>query len=195
MEMIETFPDSSNDVDPEAVITVRKSNIGGIEGNALFANRDIKKGTIFGWYDASTVVEVSHNDFEILGRVGKTSGSPDIQGVTNWLQKYGFSGESAYQCSLSSKMTFANHACTDELRNIKTMPFVNSKGIPWNPIQQRHRVEFDVLVVATKDIKRGDMILENYGTFSDDVEDHEELKQWCGIGVTDYDGLGEGHGF
>jgi hypothetical protein len=98
-------------------------------------------------------------------------------------------GETVYMSS--SSLVFANHAC-DNKPNFAGLhdiyPFmVHEFWEQWNPVADRIRSEINHMTIATRDVKRGEMITDDYTAFDGFMTDEfgetgdlAEIKEWCG---------------
>jgi hypothetical protein len=100
-------------------------------------------------------------------------------------------GETIYMST--SSHVFANHAC-DHKPNYAGLavvyPFMMHEfWEQWNPVGVRIKSEINHITIAAHDIKRGEMITDDYAAFDGFMTDefdetgHSELteiKEWCG---------------
>jgi hypothetical protein len=91
-------------------------------------------------------------------------------------------------------LVFANHACNQTanflgMADSQLGPSAAEIREMWNPVGVRIREEWDHALVATCDVKRGEMITDDYSLFDGFMTDefdetgHSELteiKEWCG---------------
>jgi hypothetical protein len=98
-------------------------------------------------------------------------------------------GETVFMST--SSLVFANHAC-DHKPNFASLtdiyPFLmHAFWEQWNPLADRFRSEINHITIATRDVKRGEMITDDYTSFdgfmTDEVDEIgmlAEIKEWCG---------------
>lgn len=109
-----------------------------------------------------------------------------------FVEVYGFDGGlggtgDKFILSLLSLHTFANHAC-DQKPNFsgiyEALPWTRQLFDLWNPVAVRIMNELDHVVVATRDIPKGEMITDDYTKWDKFAFSPEErqavLKEWCG---------------
>jgi hypothetical protein len=100
-------------------------------------------------------------------------------------------GETIYMST--SSLVFANHACGHSSnflgRSGSLLPYAKEIWDMWNPVGVRIRSEMNHAFIATRDVKRGEMITDDYTAFDGFMTDefdetgHSELteiKEWCG---------------
>lgn len=100
-------------------------------------------------------------------------------------------GETVYMST--SALVFANHAC-DHKPNIQSitqaLPYTKELFETWHPVADRFRTELHHFMVTTRDIKKGEMITDDYASFESFTErdestnwEHGDLpgvRKWCG---------------
>lgn len=109
--------------------------------------------------------------------------------------RYGFDGglgglgETVFMST--SSHVFANHAC-DHKPNYaglaEVYPFMTHEfWEQWNPVADRFRSEINHITIAVHDIKRGEMITNDYTRWDGfmnskgDKWGHPLIKEWCGV--------------
>merc|ERR1711988_159265 len=149
-----------------------------------------------GLWDAATSLEIPRRDFDALKRYANRTKSPEYTALVQWLDRYGYACEGAggggvFFVSLLSMLTFVNHGCANKDTNVSTANIDGSvdpdqdddeEWYHWEPVLQRHQREHCVESRATRDIKRGEVLLEDYNSF--DWKDRSMGKQgltesWC----------------
>jgi hypothetical protein len=107
--------------------------------------------------------------------------------------RYGFDGgmsgmgETVYMST--SSHVFANHVC-DQKPNYaglaEVFPLTLEFWNQWNPVADRFRSEINHITIAVKDIKRGEMITDDYTRWDGYMHSkgnkwgHPLIKEWCG---------------
>jgi hypothetical protein len=107
--------------------------------------------------------------------------------------RYGFdggmggTGENVYMST--SSQVFANHAC-DGKPNFADLakfdPYTDEFWKQWNPVGDRIRGEINHITIAAHDIKRGDMITDDYSRWDGYMHSKGTthgsplIKEWCG---------------
>jgi hypothetical protein len=99
-------------------------------------------------------------------------------------------GETVFMST--SALVFANHACDHKpnFQDLATaLPYTEALWAMWNPVGDRIRTEINHVTIAARDIKRGEMITDDYtqfdGFMGDEIDEHghselAEIKEWCG---------------
>jgi hypothetical protein len=85
----------------------------------------------------------------------------------------------------TSSHVFANHACDHKpnFQDLMTaLPYTKALWEMWNPVGDRIRTEISHVTIAARDVKRGEMITDDYTLFDGfmDAEFADEIKEWCG---------------
>jgi hypothetical protein len=90
-------------------------------------------------------------------------------------------GETVFMST--SLLVFSNHACDGKpnFEDLATaLPYTMAFYEMWNPVATRIRTEIDTVAIAARDIKRGEMITNDYTSFDGFMVDHEDkIKVWC----------------
>jgi hypothetical protein len=107
--------------------------------------------------------------------------------------RYGFDGgmgglgETIYMST--SSHVFANHTCDHKPNFValeETYPAMSEFWKQWNPVGDRLRTEINHITIAAHDIKRGDMITDDYTRWDNYMNGkgntwgNPMLKEWCG---------------
>jgi hypothetical protein len=138
-------------------------------------------------------IEIRSSDFARLVEFSETYNT-SFNNLFETLEFYAFDGgltklgETMFMST--SSLVFANHAC-DHKSNFLGIsePYENELWQIWNPVGVRIRSELNHAFIATRDVKRGEMITDDYTAFdgfsTDEFDEtgHSDLssiKEWCG---------------
>lgn len=127
--------------------------------------------------------------------------SPKYKELYDFLHFYGHdggqggTGDRFYTSGLSMH-TFANHAC-DRKPTHRAIYNEFDWGIDlyqyWNPLGARIPSELDHITIATRDIKQGEMITDDYTNWdgiaqssAEKVTYDHKFKEWCGEDYEQY---------
>lgn len=131
------------------------------------------------------------SDYKKMRGFAKESGSDRYSKFRNFVSQVGHDdrfggslngGETLYGSTLSLQ-AFTNHAC-DHKPNFRSiyyeMPYTQEMFTGWHPVGEGLKVELAHAKVATRDIKKGEMITEDYSDW--DHHHHRfdgDLDSWC----------------
>jgi len=155
--------------------------------SGLIAKQNIKKGFLSGLSDASTSIEIPTSAVYAL----QTSANNMSEYYTEFydiIDEYTFSTKGGFTYLSLSLKAFVNHGCSNK-HNFgsidEVFPWTKQMLNIWNPVAVRIMRELEHVHVALRDVKKGEMITENYklyeeyrtGKHKNDLI--EELKEWC----------------
>jgi hypothetical protein len=87
----------------------------------------------------------------------------------------------------TGSLVFVNHACDQKanflgIENMLLVPHSAEITEMWNPVGVRIRSELAQAFVAIRDVKRGEMITDDYSLYDGFMTDESraEMKEWCG---------------
>jgi hypothetical protein len=141
-------------------------------------------------------IEIRSSDFARLLRFNETYTTP-FNNLVDTLDFYAFDGgmtklgETVFMSTTS--LVFANHACDHKnnfggISSEAMQPYAEIWQM-WNPVGMRIRSELNHAFIAQRDVKRGEMITDDYerydGFMTDEFDEtgHSglaEIKEWCG---------------
>ena len=133
-----------------------------IEQTHVFANVDIEKGSYIMPEHLASSLQLSHEAIENLRGNLEYGGVTVIEDFVQFIDKFGH--ESASEGSARRLVEigasyFIKQVDDPELANIgKWMP--DRPRPKYSPVYERHRLSFDVFLVATKDIPKGSELLK-----------------------------------
>jgi spermidine synthase/S-adenosylmethionine/arginine decarboxylase-like enzyme len=157
------------------------------------AKRDIPEGTVTGLWDAATDMDLPAVSFY---RSRKLAEGKDTQfnDFVNWVDIYGYDGGSSglgdrVMISFNSRHNFENHACDGQpnLGNAeRNYPWTDIAFYDqWNPVGVRIQGELDHLKIASRDIKKGELVTDDYSKWDGFLQsttgryDVSRLERWC----------------
>lgn len=164
--------------------------------NQVVAAKAIPKNEKLGLYDAATSLKISHRDLDELRAFAAMTNSSDYKTLMRWFDRYGYACDNVeggqYYVSLLSMLTFVNHGCDADG---KSEPNIDGHtgmdgdddaddddNYLWDPVQMRYAREHCAETRAVRSIKKGEVFLEDYGTFdwNDKALGKEKAaSKWC----------------
>jgi hypothetical protein len=135
-------------------------------------------------------IEILSSDYTRLRHFGETYNTP-FNNMLDAFETYtfdgGLTGLGETVMVSTGPLVFANHACnqTANFLGIHDEQFREM----WNPVGVRIRSELAHGFVATRDVKRGEMITDDYSRYDGfDTDEFDEtghsglaeIKEWCG---------------
>eukprot|EP00041_Stephanoeca_diplocostata_P018808 m.397420 g.397420 ORF g.397420 m.397420 type:complete len:760 (+) comp21129_c0_seq3:328-2607(+) len=191
VEAAATLPEGDSEQFIEVVRTeVSEVDADGANRSMLVAAREIVQGEYIGIYDAASALRLHRRDFEALEAFATKYDSPEYHNVVNWLKRYGYGCDELdggnFYVALDSKFTFANHACDRSAIAVDGAIAVEKEdddsSVAWNPVILRRGREHCAATRALRTIKKGESILENYGTFDwldNSMGIKKRTQSWC----------------
>jgi len=192
-KLICDIPKTLFSTDREEEFFEPKLNINADGKSGVYAKKDMKKGHVSGLYDAATAIQLPASDYQKLKSfVGGQS--DNYKSFFKFLEIYQHEGggtSNTVHNSMLSLHTFANHAC-DHNPNFKgiyeELPWSQELFVLWNPVGTRIRTELEHVVIATRDVKEGEMLTADYTEWDrysfSTTERTEKFKEWCGKDYT-----------
>jgi spermidine synthase len=157
------------------------------------AKRDIPKGTVTGLWDAATDVDLPAVAFYRSRKLAEGKAT-QFNDFVNWVDTYGYDGGSSglgdrVMISINSHHNFENHAC-DHQPNLgnaeRNYPWADHDFYElWNPVGARIQGELDHLKIASRDIKKGELVTDDYSKWDGFLQsttgryDMSRLERWC----------------
>ena len=165
------------------------------KGRSLVATKDIPKGTFINPHDAAMSWRLEQDLLDALVKfVDDYPEATMYRNVLDFLMAYGFTqqgiGIQGLAVSLACTNTFVNHACSQGEENVNGLMSAEVTEDPgdeatFSPPCARRPEIVEQLLVASRDIKAGEEILQDYSSFR--VESDEDfksfLKKMCDTGT------------
>lgn len=175
-------------------VGVRKDKV---KGRTVYATEDIPKGHFINPQDVALGWRIEQDQWQALNEFVEDYPEAEMyRQLRDFVIAYGFEqhtlGINGWGVSIACTSTFTNHACTKQEANVSWLkPAYESEdgkddeGLVFSPPFVRRAEVFAQLMVASKNIKAGDEILQNYITFrtSPDKKYKEFLNTMCNEGV------------
>jgi len=157
--------DGSN---PKSSFEIKTNQVDGKSVHGIFALEDIPKGSYIMPYDLASSFSTNQDVLDNLQKNTKVFGAGSVPVLEDFLKFVELNGHTSM--SEGREETFVETGATIMIRvsdnveesNIrKWMPTHPSGKIPsYSPVYERHKVSFDVFLVASKDIKEGDELVK-----------------------------------
>eukprot|EP00593_Proboscia_inermis_P010525 CAMPEP_0171312432 /NCGR_PEP_ID=MMETSP0816-20121228/22675_1 /TAXON_ID=420281 /ORGANISM="Proboscia inermis, Strain CCAP1064/1" /LENGTH=248 /DNA_ID=CAMNT_0011797791 /DNA_START=286 /DNA_END=1032 /DNA_ORIENTATION=+ len=176
-----------------------------IKTRTLYAVEDIKMGQFIASDDVTLQLKIDEMEGNQLDNFIKMY--PDAQmyqQIRDLFEAYGFEneklGSSGESVSLASNATFINHGCEKQTVNIAIIKALHDGeddtdtpyhegAVRFSPAITRRAEMSSTMAVATRDIKKGEEILEDYRFMVERPKDGSDFDNWmedmCQTGVGD----------
>lgn len=169
-------------------VEVRKDPV---KGRTVYATEDIPKDHFINPQDASLGWRLERDQWKALNKFVNDYPEADMyRQLREFLLAYGFEqqdlGIDGWGVSLACTNTFVNHACSSSEDNTSWLKPAfeheyGKDGAAYSPPFVRRAEIFAQLTVASRDIKAGEEILQNYYSFRVNPDDEYKklLKRMC----------------
>jgi len=159
------------DVEDEASSSFEIKTLEDEDGNQvtqIFAKVDIPKGSYIMPSDVAasfTLVEYTHNSLKSNAQIQGTGDVSVIENFLDYIDNHSHEtmtdGRTLKYVEVGASFMIRKSSDMDEVNIGRWMPEHPDGKLPvYSPVYDRHMVSFDVFIVATKDIKKGDEVVK-----------------------------------
>lgn len=166
-----------------------------IKGRSVIATEEIPKGHFVNPQDTDLTWRIERHEWEALNKLVEDFPEADMyRALRDFIFAYGFEqqalGIDGWGVSIGTTNTFTNHACSKEEENVDWWKdaYVTEDGdleMTFSPPFTRRFEALAQVEVASKDIKPGDEVLQDYFSFrvKPDKEYITFLQGMCSEGI------------
>eukprot|EP00587_Corethron_hystrix_P002688 CAMPEP_0113317784 /NCGR_PEP_ID=MMETSP0010_2-20120614/12564_1 /TAXON_ID=216773 ORGANISM="Corethron hystrix, Strain 308" /NCGR_SAMPLE_ID=MMETSP0010_2 /ASSEMBLY_ACC=CAM_ASM_000155 /LENGTH=736 /DNA_ID=CAMNT_0000174855 /DNA_START=97 /DNA_END=2304 /DNA_ORIENTATION=- /assembly_acc=CAM_ASM_000155 len=152
------------------------------KGRSLHASESIPAGTFINLSDFGSSLFIDYADWGcFLNFTMEYSDATLYSKSRDMMIAYGYesysNSRSGWITSVANVNTFTNHGCTEEERNVGgILQREDTKIVDFSPLLARHNELLHNGVISSRNIEKGEEILQNYLEFRDEEKDPEYSK-------------------
>lgn len=173
-------------------VDVRKDSV---KGRTMYATEDIAQGRIINPQDAAFSLRMEQDQWEALNKFIEDFPEAEMyRQLRDFFVAYGFEqqelGIYGWGVSIACTNTFVNHACSEQEQNVDGSEFLyvtedDVAAQVFSPPFTRRSEVLAQLLIASKDIKAGDELLQDYSSMMDEQNEKYRhfLQTMCEDGV------------